>query len=78
MQAMVDISNEANQVLNIVKARHNLRTKSEAISLVVLEYGSRLLEPELRPDYIVKLKSLGEEKGIPFRGISELRKMVEG
>ena len=77
VQAMVEIPEKANQILNIVKAKHNLKTKSEAISLVVMEYGSNMLEKELKPEYLQKLSKLEKEKGVPFRNISELRKLVE-
>ena len=56
VQAMINISNEANQILNIVKAKHNLRDKSKAIEKVILEYGTELLEPELKPEFIEKMK----------------------
>ncbi|MBU4492046.1 MAG: DUF2683 family protein [Euryarchaeota archaeon] len=49
VKAIVNISEKANKLLNIVKAKHGLRTKSEAINIVVSEYGKSLLEPELRP-----------------------------
>ena len=78
VQAMIEIPKEDNQILNIVKAKHNLRTKSEAISLVIKEYGSAILEPELRPEYVKKLSKLGKEKGVSFRNTKELRKMIEG
>lgn len=78
VQAMVEIPDKANQILNIVKAKHNLKTKSEAISLVVMEYGSNLLENQLKPEYLQKLSKLGKEKGVPFKNIRELRKLVEG
>lgn len=78
VQAMVEIPDKANQILNIVKAKHNLKTKSEAISLVVMEYGSNMLEPQLKPEYLKKLSKLEKEKGVPFKSIGELRKLVEG
>ena len=56
VQAMIDISNEANQILNIVKAKHNLRDKSKAIEKVILEYGTEMLEPELKPEFVDKMK----------------------
>ena len=56
VQAMIDISNEANQILNIVKAKHNLRDKSKAIEKVILEYGTEMLEPELKPEFVFKMK----------------------
>ena len=78
VQAMIEIPEEVNHILNIVKAKYNLRTKSDAISRIVAEYGTDLLEPELRPQYVEKLKKLEKEKGIPFKNIRELRKIIEG
>ncbi|MEK6912752.1 MAG: DUF2683 family protein [Nanoarchaeota archaeon] len=78
VQAMIDIPEKANHILNIVKARYNLKTKSEAIAKIVMEHGESILEPELRPEYLEKLKKIDREKGIPFKNISELRKIIEG
>jgi len=78
VQAMIEIPKEANQILNIVKARYNLRTKSEAIAKIVIECGANILEPELRPEYLEKLKRIEKEEGIPFKNIAELRKIIEG
>jgi len=78
VQAMIKIPEQANHILNIVKARYNLKTKSEAITKIVIECGENILEPELRPEYAQKLRMLEQEKGIPFRNISELRKIIEG
>ena len=78
VQAMIKIPNEVNHILNIVKAKYRLKTKSEAIARIVAEYGTDLLEPELRPEYIKKLNKLEKEKGIPFKNIEELRKIIEG
>ena len=75
---MIDIPEKANHILNIVKARYNLKTKSEAIAKIVMEHGESILEPELRPEYLEKLKKIDREKGIPFKNISELRKIIEG
>jgi hypothetical protein len=58
VQAMINISKDANQILNIVKARYNLKDKSAAIDKVILNYGEDLLEPELRPEYKVKLAKI--------------------
>jgi len=74
---MIEIPEEANQILNIIKARYNLKTKSEAIAKIVLECGGNILEPELRPEYLEKLKRLEKEKGISFKNIAELRKIIE-
>ena len=78
VQAMINISENTNQVLNIVKARFNLKDKSEAIEKVVLDYGEDILEPELRPEFIQKIKRI-EQKGKfkTFSNIDELRKDIE-
>ncbi len=78
VQAMINISENTNQVLNIVKARFNLKDKSEAIERVVLDYGGDILEPELRPEFIQKIKRMEKEgKFKTFRNIEELRKDVK-
>ena len=79
VSAMIDIPEKVNHVLNIVKARYKLKTKSEAIAKVVSEYGSEMLEPELRPEYIRKLKKIEKEGyGKTFSSIEELRREIEG
>jgi len=76
VQAVINIDERVNRVLNIVKAKYGLKDKSQAIALVVSEYEESFLEPELRPDYIKKLKRIEKEKGIPFKNIAELRKIT--
>ena len=77
VQAMIDISKNTNQVLNIVKARFNLKDKSEAIEKVVLAYGKDLLEPELRPEYREELLKIDKGKFKRFTSINDLRKEIE-
>ncbi len=74
---MINISDNTNQILNIVKARFNLKDKSEAIEKVVLDYGEDMLEPELRPEFIEKIKRIEKEKSIKFKNINELRALIE-
>ena len=64
VQAMIQISDEANQILNIVKARYDLKDKSHAIEKVVLEFGGDFLEPQLRPEFIQKMKNRQKEKTV--------------
>jgi len=71
---MIDINEEANRVLNIVKAKYGLKDKSDAINLVVSEYEENFLEPELRPDYKKKLLKIIKEKHLSRE---EFEKMVE-
>ena len=50
IQARVKISNRTNQVLNIVKAKYNLKDKSAALDLVVAQYEEKILEPRYSPE----------------------------
>ena len=77
VKAMVNINESGNRILNIVKAKENLRDKSGAINLVLDYYGKELLEPELRPEYLKKLIRIDKEKGIPFKNIDDLRRQIE-
>ncbi|MBI2044738.1 DUF2683 family protein [Candidatus Pacearchaeota archaeon] len=78
VQAMIEIPKEANHILNIVKARYNLKTKSEAIAKIVLEAGAEILEPELRPEFVQEMKRIEKGKHFEFKGIKDLRKQIEG
>lgn len=78
VQAIIDIKDSTNRVLNVVKAKFGLRDKSEAIDTIAFQYEQQILEPELRPEYIEKLGKLEKEKGVGFKSISELRKLIEG
>lgn len=67
VQAMIQISDEANQILNIVKARYGLKDKSDAIEKVVIEFGEDFLEPQLCPEFIKKMKERQNEKTVKVR-----------
>lgn len=65
VKAIIDIDDRTNRVLNIVKAKYGLRDKSQAIEIMAAEYEGEILEPELRPDYVEKIKNIqaqGSEK----------------
>lgn len=62
VQAVINIDENSNRVLNIVKAKFGLKDKSEAINLVVTEYEQTALEPELRPEYRTKIAQIVKEK----------------
>jgi len=78
VKAVIDIPNEANQVLNIVKARYGLKTKSEAIAKVVGDYGAEMLEPGLKPEYVEKFKRIEKEgKFMSFDSLEDLKRNLE-
>ena len=65
VQAMIDIDEETNRVLNIVKAVNGLKDKSAAINLVVMEYEENFLEPELRPEYRKRISKVVKGRHMP-------------
>jgi len=74
VKAIVNISDENNQIINIIKAKYNLKDKSEAINKIIEEYAEILLEPELKPDYVEKIKKIMEKNDmIEYNSIDELR-----
>ncbi len=77
VQAVIDIEDRANRVLNIVKAKFGLKDKSQAINIVVNEYEQSFLEPELRPEYTEKLHKIKKQKGINFKSVGDLKKQIE-
>jgi len=77
IKALIKLNEDEDQILNIVKAKYRLRNKNDALKLVIKEYENNL-EPELRPEYLKKLKKIEKQKGIPFKNIEELRKIIEG
>jgi hypothetical protein len=71
VQAVIDISEHANRVLAVVKAKHGLNDKSQAIELMAMEYEEKVLEPALRPEYVEKLKKIRKGKFIRVKNFKE-------
>ena len=76
VQAIINIKENTNRVLNIIKAKYGLKDKSQAIDLMAEEYEQEILEPELRPEYIKKAKKIMKEKPIQVGTTKDLRKMM--
>ncbi|MDO8556141.1 MAG: DUF2683 family protein [Nanoarchaeota archaeon] len=64
VQALVTLDDNENRVLNVVKAKYNLKDKSEAVRFVIQRYVEVEDEPALRPDFIVKMKRIAKQKSI--------------
>ena len=77
VQALINISDHSNRLLNIVKAKYGLKNKSEAIDRVMVEYEDLALEPELRPEFVESMLKLQEEELIEVGTVEDLRKRYE-
>ena len=72
IQARLKISDRANHVLNIVKAKYNLKDKSAALDKLVAEYEEKILEPQFKPEFIEAVIETEKEPLIgPFKSMEE-------
>jgi hypothetical protein len=63
-QALIKLNENINRVLNIVKAKYDLKDKSETIEFIVNKYIEYENEPELKPEFIKKMNKIKKEKSI--------------
>ena len=73
VQAIINIKENTNRVLNILKAKYGLKDKSQAIDIMAEEYEQEILEPELRPEYIEKAKKIMKEKPVKLGDVKNFR-----
>ena len=71
VQAVINLNEHENRILNIVKGKFGLKNKSEAINLIIDEYEKEFLESELRPEYIEKMREREKE---PTVRVEDFRK----
>ncbi|WP_407356547.1 DUF2683 family protein [Methanolobus sp. WCC5] len=76
VKAIINIDDQTNRVLNIVKAKYGLKDKSSAIELVTKQYEEELLGPELRPEYIEKAKRIMAQDAVDVGTVDNLRKRL--
>ncbi len=74
VQSIIDVGENEDRVLNIVKAKFGLKNRSQAVALITKVYEDSFLEPELRPEYLEKLKRIRKGQYIKFSSVEELRK----
>jgi len=76
VKATIEIPEREDSILNIVKGKYGLKNKTQAIIFIVRQYELSL-EPELRPEYLKKLKRIEKGKYFGFKDIEDLRKQIE-
>ena len=67
VQAIINIDEKTNRILNILKAKYGLKDKSQAIDIMAQQYEEEILEPELRPEFIKKMKKRQKEKTVKIK-----------
>lgn len=73
-KAVIDLSEHANRVVNIVKAKEGLKGKSEAIERIVEEFEEHVLDPNLRPEFVADVQRIRKGR---FRKVSKLGELLE-
>ena len=74
VQAIINIDERTNRILNIIKAKYGLKDKSAAINKMAAEYEEEILEPELKPEYIEKLKRIEKQETTEVGTVENFRK----
>lgn len=75
VKAIIDISDDANRILNIIKAEFGLKDKSEAIEKLAEEYREQVFEPKIKPSYLRKLKKIEKGRNIKIGTLKDFKKM---
>jgi len=76
-QAVINLGEYEDRILMIVKGKFGFKNKSDAINFVIDKFEEEFLEPELKPEFVEKIKKIEKEKGIKFKSIDELRSIIE-
>jgi hypothetical protein len=74
VKAIVQIDEEANKVINVLKAQYGLRDKSEAINEMAKQYKMLVLESDVRPEYLKRLEKIRKESIIRVGSVGDFRK----
>ncbi len=70
----MEIDEEANRVINVLKAHYGLKDKSQAINEMARQYKEIVLDSDIRPEYVRKLKKIQKERITRIGGVEEFRK----
>lgn len=73
VQAIINIDDRTNKILNIIKDKYGLKDESAAIDFIVAEYEEEMLEPELKPEFVEKMNEIMKEEPIDVGTIEDLR-----
>lgn len=58
VKSMINLNEEENRVINVVKAKYGFKDKSQALSIIVKHFEECELEPELRPEFVERLQTV--------------------
>ena len=71
VQAIITLGEHEDRVINVVKGKYGLKNKSDAINLIIEKYEEVLLEPELRPEFVKRMKKISKQKSMRVKDFSK-------
>jgi len=74
---VANLTEDNNRFLNLIKAHMGLKNKSDAINFVVEKYAEEAKEPELRPEFVRRMKRIMKEKTTRYSSVREMMKSFE-
>ena len=77
VNALIKLQENTNRVINMIKAKYDLNDKSEAIEFIVNRFIEIENEPELKPEFIEKMKKIEKQKSIRVGSLNNLKKRYE-
>ena len=69
--ALIQLTDDANRILNMVKAKFELHDKSEAVELVIKHYVEAEGEPSFTDEFVARVKKAEQGK---FIRVDDIRK----
>lgn len=76
VQAVIKFNEHESRVINTIKGKMGLKNKSDAVNYIIKEYESKLMEPQLKPEYYNELKKINQDDHIEFNSIDDLKKSL--
>jgi hypothetical protein len=81
ISARIKIDEYSNRVLNVIKAKYDLKDKSEAINKFIELYGDNEVEKEVKDEYVKKVLLIAERDSKKYGNkkmtLEELDKLCE-
>ena len=84
VDARVSLKKYSNTVLTVVKAKYDLKDKSQALNKFIEIYGSNEVEPRVKESYVKKLLKIEDDyfkenkNKQKYTNIEKLKKEIEG
>lgn len=75
VKALIDIDEDTNRLLAMIKAQFGLKDKSQAIEVLAEEYEEMISEHKVRPSFLKKLKKIEKGRKIKIGTPEDFKRM---